>query len=383
MNTKAKVLLPLGLVAVAIIGAIALVQARPVAVREERQVAAPLVRVMAVQQRSVPVEVTSQGTVRARIDSTVAAEVAGRIQSVSPRFATGGIFRRGEVLVQLDARDYQVALAQAEAAAAQARVRLSRETAESEIAREEWQSLGKGEPGELALRGPQLAEARAGLAAAEATVAQARVNIERTAVRAPFDGILLDKLADLGQFVGPGAPIARLAASDYAEVELPVTAEDVSRIDVSSNPSVALQSPQGPGGGVWQGRIVRTSGQIDPQTRMLSLIAVIDQPFTSGAQPLQIGQFVQASISGRTLDAVIQIPRAALRQRNRVLVIDAENRLRSTPVVVARLTASTAVISGGLGDGDRVVLSTLEAPVDGMPVRVTEEPNVVPIREVP
>lgn len=383
MNKKAKALLPFGLVAIAIVGAIALVQARPVAVREERQVPAPLVRVMTVQERSIPVEVTSQGSVRARIDSTIAAEVAGRIQTVSPRFAAGGNFRRGEVLVQLDPRDYQVALSQAEAAVAQARLRVSRETAEAGIARQEWQSLGKGEPSELALRGPQLAEARAGLAAAEAAVAQARVNIERTSVRAPFDGILLDKLADLGQFVGPGAPIARLVASDYAEVELPVTSEDLAQIDLSASPAVTLRLQQGGGGGVWQGRIVRTSGQIDPQTRMLALIAVIDRPFTSGAQPLQIGQFVQARILGRTLDSVIEIPRAALRQGNRVLVLEGGDRLRSRPVVIARLTATTAVISEGLRSGDRIILSALEAPVDGMPVRVTEEPNIVPVREVP
>lgn len=376
MNTKLKVLLPIVFILVAVVAAVALVQARPVATKEERQVPAPMVRTMTVSQQDVALEITAQGTVRSRAETVLAAEVAGRIASVSPRFAAGNTLRRGELVAQLDGRDFQVALAQAEAALAQAQVRLSREEAEAEIAREEWERLGKGQPSALVAREPQLMEARAAVAAARASIAQAKLNLERTSIRAPYDGVLLTKHADLGQFVGPGTPIARIAAADVAEVELPVSAEDLTRIDVASSPRVTLQAS----GGVWTGRVVRTGPQIDPQTRMLPLIAAVQSPF-AGPTPLKIGEFVQASISGRTLSGVVRIPRAALRQGRTVLVVE-DGTLRVREVEVVRLTAGDAFIQSGLKTDDRVILSNLDAPVDGMPVRVADaQPAEPPVRE--
>jgi membrane fusion protein, multidrug efflux system len=384
MNQKRlKIALPFLFLAAAIVITAALVAARPEAEREERVEEPPLVRVIAVQPRDVPMEVTSQGTVRSNAETTLVAQVAGKVQAVAAGFATGGTFRTGTPLAQLDPRDHQVALAQAEAALAQARLRLSRETAEAQVAREEWSSLGEGQPSALVLREPQLAEARSAVAAAEASILQARLNIERSTIRAPFDGILLEKHADLGQFVSPGTPLARIAASDYAEVELPVTSDNLAFIDLGSNPGVILRGHAT--GAEWPGRIVRTSGQIDPATRMLALIARVERPFTSvaGRQPLRIGEFVGATIEGRTVQGIITIPRGAVRNRNQVLVVDPAGRLQFRTVSVLRMTESEALIDGGLTPGERVVLSPMEAPVEGMVVRTTDAAAGEPIRIVP
>jgi membrane fusion protein, multidrug efflux system len=384
---RLKIVLPVAFVALAIIIAVVLVQARPVAQREERTVDPPLVRVMTVQHRDVATDIVSQGTVRSHAETTLVSEVGGKIEAIASSFREGGTFARGEVLARLDTRDHQAALAQAEAAVAQARLRLARESAEAQIAREEWHRMGRGgEPSALVLREPQLADARAALTAAQASASQARLNIERASIRAPYDGILLRKHSDIGQFVAPGTPLAMVASSAFAEIELPVSSADLEHIDLAAEPSVTLRGASG--GGQWQGRIVRAGGQIDPATRMLPLIARVERPFTSsaGRQPLRIGEFVTASVAGRTASSVVVIPRGALRGRDRVLLVDSENRLHFRPVSVRRLTERDALIDSGLADGERIILSPLETPVEGMLVRtMADDPGdgmrLVPVTE--
>lgn len=376
-SARLKFILPVVFLLVALLVVFVLVQARPVAAREEAIVPAPLVRVMTVDTKDVAMQIASQGTVEPHTETTIVAQAGGNVDAVSPKFGSGGVFRRGETMLQLDARDYRVAVAQSEAAVAQAKLRLAREEAEAEIAREEWEKLGSGEPGPLVLRTPQLAEARAALAAAEASVMQARLNLERTTIRAPYDGILLEKLADVGQFVGPGTPIARMAAADYVEVELPVASEDLAHIDLESGPSVVLRSRFGGTVAQWPGRIVRTSGQIDPATRMLGLIARVENPFV-GSTPLRIGQFVEALIEGRSAERVIEIPRAALRQGRQVLVVDETSRLHFREVEVLRMTNQAAFVAWGLQPGETIVLSQMDAPVAGMTVRTVVETPAEP-----
>jgi membrane fusion protein, multidrug efflux system len=382
MNTaKLKFILPAVFLLVAVAVTFALIQARPVAVREEKVAPAPLVRVMSVEAGEVEMRVAAEGAVAPDTETTIVAQVGGRIDAVSPKFASGGTFRRGETIVQLDPRDYQVAAAQAQAAIAQAKLRLEREQAEAEIAREEWARMGQGEPGALVRRLPQLAEAKSAVAAAEASLMQARLNIERTTIRAPYDGLLLAKLVDVGQFVGPGTPVGRMTASDFVEIELPVSSDDLAYIDLASQPAVTVRSTFGGEAAEWRGRIVRASGQIDPRTRMLPLVARVENPF-AGPVPLRIGEYVQAVIEGRSLGGVIQIPRSALRQGRQVLVVSPASTIHFRDVEILRLTSESAFLASGLQPGETIVLSAMDAPVEGMTVRTTaDEPGgrLVPV----
>lgn len=367
-TTRLKFILPAVFLLVAVAVTFALIQARPVAAREEKVAPAPLVRVMSVETVEVEMRVAAEGAVAPHTETTIVAQLGGRIDAVSPKFASGGTFRRGETIAQLDPRDYQVAAAQAQAAIAQAKLRLEREQAEAEIAREEWERMGQGEPGALVLRLPQLAEARSAVAAAEASLMQARLNIERTTIRAPYDGLLLAKLVDVGQFVGPGIPIGRMTAADYVEIELPVSSEDLAYIDLAAQPGVIVRSTFGGDTTEWRGRIVRASGQIDPRTRMLPLIARVENPF-AGPVPLRIGEYVHAVIEGRSMGGVIEIPRSALRQGRQVLVVSPGSTIHFRDVEILRLTSELAFLASGLQPGETIVLSAMDAPVEGMTVR--------------
>ncbi|MHC5028949.1 MAG: efflux RND transporter periplasmic adaptor subunit, partial [Planctomycetota bacterium] len=346
----------------------------------------PLVRVLEVQPTAMTQRVTSNGTVMPRTEATLVAEVSGRIVSVAESFASGGFFEAGEELVRLDARDYELALTRAEAEVARAEVAVAREEAEGDMARREWTALGRtGEPPALVARGPQLAEARAAVAAAGAALAQAELNLERTRILAPYAGRVREKQADIGQFVGATQPLARIYAADYAEVRLPVADDQLAFLDLplayrggSSTPGPSVRLTATFAGQVheWRGRIVRTEGEIDPRTRTLNLIARIDDPYArqGNRPPLAVGMFVESDIEGRRVPDLVALPRVAIRDGDvpRVLVVDG-NTLRFRTVTVTRREGDVVYVSEGLTAGDRVCISPLEAPTDGMLVRTQPE----------
>lgn len=387
MHAKAKIFLPLLVLAVGGLAAVAIVRARPDVERQDTAVPPPLVRVIETSKEDLRLDVASQGTVAPLVESDLVAEVGGRLDWVSPAFAEGGFFRRGEALLSIDDRDYKVALSQAEAQVAQARVRLELELAEAELARQEWQDLGEGEPTSLALREPQLAETRAALQAAEGAVEKARLDLERTRIEAPFDGRVLRALVDLGQFVNRGTPLGTIYSTEAAELRLPVAKNELAFLEIdpgtqleevsSGGPQVKLWGEVGGRTYVWNARIVRTGGAFDRQTRMLPLFARIEDPFarrpSATGQPLPMGLFVEAEIAGRFAEGVIVLPRSAVRDRNQVLVVDDESRLRFRTIDILRTERDRVVVNGGLDSGELVCVSPLESVVDGMKVRTLNE----------
>ncbi|RMH22556.1 MAG: efflux RND transporter periplasmic adaptor subunit [Acidobacteria bacterium] len=387
---KTKLILPLVILLLSAAGTLALVRSRkPVETRPDVP-QTPLVRVVVAERQDVPLDVHAQGTVLPRTETTLVAQVAGQVIAVSESFVSGGFFARGELLVKLDPRDHELALRRAEAQVAQAELRLTQERAEAQVAREEWQALGGREafgadPDPLVLRQPQIAQLEATLAAARAEVEQARLNLERTEIRAPFAGRLRSKLVDVGAYLMPGSPVATIHAIDYAEVKLPVADDELAFLELpvayrdgaaGPRPEVTLSARFAGRSHSWSGRIVRSEGELDPRSRMLNLVARIEDPYgRSGRPPLVVGQFVDAIIAGRVAEGVFVLPRAALRrgEEDHVLVVGDDERLRKRPVEVVRIAGETVIVGRGLEEGERVCLSNLEVVVDGMPVRVVEE----------
>lgn len=354
----------------------------------------PLVSVESVDRQAVQFVVDAQGTVLPRTESTLVSRVAGEVVEIAPSFEVGGFFRQGQVLLRLDAKDYELTVDQAEAQVAQAELVLVQQEAEARIARDEWDSLGQGEASPLTLRQPQVAQAKASLAAAEAQLEKARLDLERTVIRAPFAGRVRAKLADRGQYLAPGTRVATVHAIDYAEVHLPVSVDELHYLDLplayrdggSQGPEVTLSARVAGRVQRWSGRIVRSEGEIDPRTRMLNLIARIEDPYgrrsasdssTEGA-PLMVGLFVDAEIHGRDQTDVAVLPRKVLRSDDQVLVVDAEDRLRFRTVEVLRTDGDQVIIGEGLQVGERVCVSNLDVVVDGMLVR-TDEADAGPV----
>jgi len=379
-----KIVLPLALVVVAALLAAGMVALKP---DVETQVAAlrpPLVRAAEVTLGDVPLIVRSQGTVRPRTESQLVPEVSGRVIWVSPSFAEGAFFEKGEVLLKIDAHDYRQAVVRSRGEVARTKLQLAREEAEAEVAREEWKDLGAGEAATaLTLREPQLEDARAAVASAEANVITAERNLERTQIRAPYAGRLRRKNVDQGQFVAMGNPVATIYAVDFAEVRLPLPDDQLAYVELPMHYRGETARQKGPrvtlaadfAGKVyeWTGKIVRTEGEIDPGSRMVHAVAQVKNPYGRGDDPdrppLAVGLYVEAEIEGTTAEGVAVLPRSALRGRSQVLVITPEDRLEFRDVDLLRTTREQIYVRGGLKEGERVCLSSLEAVTDGMQVR--------------
>jgi RND family efflux transporter MFP subunit len=387
MKRFLKIVLPLIIVAAASVAAVAIIKSKPPVEVRHPEVLPPLVRTETVALTDLTFSVSSQGTVVPRTESRLVPEVSGRVIWVAPSFETGGFFEEGESLLRIDVSDYEQILIRARASVAQAELRLAQEEAEARVARAEWEELGGDEEAQpLTLREPQLAEARAALESAKAAREQAELDLERTEVKAPYAGRVREKLVDLGQFVNRGTAVARIYSVDFAEVRLPIPDYELAYLDLplryrgeeapQSGPRVTLSTNFAGMRCKWEGRIVRTEGEIDPASRMVHAVARVKDPYARGDDadrpPLAAGMFVNAEIEGKNAKDVAVLPRAALHGTNRVWVVDQDDRLRFREVELLRTTRTEIVIRSGLEAGERICLSPLEAVTDGMQVRTNK-----------
>ena len=315
--------------------------------------------------------VRSQGTVRPRTETVLSAEISGAIVEISPKFVPGGVFGPDEVLMRIDPSNYEVALSQAEALLRQRQI-------EYEGAKK-LRSQGYRAESEFA-------SAAAALATAEADLVRAKRNLERTYIRLPYAGMVRNKDADLGQFVNPGTRLGVTFATDYAEVRLPLTDRDLAFVDLpyaaeitatgeSRGPDVTLSAEQRGRRVEWSARIVRSEGVVDESSRVTYAVAKIEDPYAlqGDRAPLPMGTFVTASIEGVAMQGLLRVSRHALHGSDQLLFVDSESRLRIRTVNIVRADAEYAYINGGAEAGERVILTALESPINGMPVRTASD----------
>jgi RND family efflux transporter MFP subunit len=381
-----KVSAPLALLALGIVAVVLLVATRPAAERRAEASHAPLVRALTLEPRSVQLRVSAYGTVVPRTESELVVQVAGEVVWVSPALVAGGFFAEGDELVRVDPSDYEVTLESARAAVARSESEASRaqkdRDRQRQLADQSVASQSRIDDAESAWR-----QAAAVLREARAQLRRAERDLDRTMLRAPYEGRVRSEHVDVGQFVSRGNTIATLYAIDFAEVRLPIPDRDLAHLDLSlawnetarelqEGPPVVLRAEFAGEEREWRGRIVRTEGELDPKSRMVHVVARVDDPYgrdsTAGAEaPLAVGLFVEAEILGRRVEQAYVVPRSAVREGDRVLVIDAEDRLHIREIHVLRFDGEEAILAPDrLDAGERLLISPLATPVDGMRVRL-------------
>jgi RND family efflux transporter MFP subunit len=372
--------LPVGVIGFAAVITSVLLATRPQVAVDVRPPSAPLVRVVEVRFESVRLDVSTHGTVAPRTETDLIPEVTGPVVAVSPNLVSGGFFRAGDVLLEIDPRDYAAAVERARAA--ETRTRSERVRARKELERR--RSLHeRGAASDSQVDDSVNAEhvADAALREARSTLEQAERELERTRVMAPFDGRVRDQHVGVGQFVNRGSAVARLYATDYVEIRLPIADRQLAFVDLPlarsfenapSGPRVILHANFAGGEHQWEGVIDRTEGEIDPRTRTVNAVARVESPYeaSEGRPPLAVGLFVRAEIEGREVRDAILLPRSAVSGLSRVWVVDASGALRERTIDVIRAVEDQVVVRGGLAPGEKVVVSTLEAAVDGMQVEI-------------
>ena len=361
-----------GMLGVAVLGSLAMMKMKPEPEKKDIDTREPLVDVMVLEPLATTFQVRTQGTVRPRTETILSAEVSGTITSISPDFVAGGVFQAGETLMRIDPTNYRVAVDKAEALINQRQIEFD--------GAKKLQSQGYRAESELA-------SAAAALASAKAELVRAKRDFERTYIRLPYEGIVRVKETDIGQFVNPGSRLGVVFATDFAEIRLPLTDLDLAFVDLpdlaeitasvdGAGPMVTLTAVQKGVEKKWRAQIVRGEGVVDERSRVTYAVARIEDPYRlhSDGTPLPMGTFVAASIDGSEILSVMRVPQSAVRGSDQLLFIDAENKLRIRKVDIVRSDAEFAYVRGGATAGERVVLTALEAPINGMALR-TEADN--------
>ena len=369
------------LIALGAFGMIKLTESKPKMQKREIATPVPMARTMVVQTGAKAMVVHGEGTVRPLDEVDLAPQVRGKVIFLSPSMINGGAFKKGETLLRIEPEDYRLAvtLQESKIKSAQSLLRMAEE--ETEAAKEEWQQLymddgatGK-EPPALVLKKPQLAAAKAKLAADKADLRKALLALERTDIKAPFNGRVEMEDVGLGQYVKVGEELATLFSTDVAEIVVPLEDESLFWFHVPG-----FTPGDGPGAAAtiqarlagrncnWEGRVVRAEGKMDDRTRMVRVVVRVNKPYAA-KPPMAVGLFVRVEIKGRQIPDLAVIPRSALHERDTVWVVDADDRLHYRKVRVARIDGEEVQIEKGLKTGDQVVVTPLKTVVDGMTIR--------------
>jgi len=371
MKRKYKRMLSIaGILVGAVLAAAALSTLKPEPPKKEVENLDLLVDVLQLEISSESFQISSQGTVRPRTQTVLSAEVSGSIVSISPKFVAGGVFQSGEVLMRIDPTNYTVGVDRAEALVTQRQIEFD--------GAQKLRSQGYRAEAELA-------SAAAALAAAQADLVGAQRNLERTYIRLPYEGMVLSKDADLGNFVNPGTQIGITFATNYAEIRLPLTDQDLAFIEIpdtteitqsggADGPQVILSAIQKGRYTEWDAQIVRSEGVVDERSRVTYSVARIVDPYQLHGDgiPLPIGTFVAAKIAASSAVDIIRVPRSALRGFDQLLFVDDENKIEIRSVEILRSDAQFAYLSGGAEAGERIAITAIEAPTNGMSVRTEE-----------
>ena len=361
-----------------------LISSRPEPAKEARENPGILVEVFEVERTDTHVMVKGTGTVESSQEVTLVPQVSGRIVYVAPTMNVGGFFEKNSILFEIEETDYKLALERAMSARAKAEYELATIESQAQIARSEWGIISKDSDtpaNPLVLYEPQLKSSKAALASASAQVEQAKLDLERTKIKAPFNARVRAENIDPGQYVKSGNSVAVLAGTDTAEIALPLTLDDLQWLDIprhgerQNGADAVVHLHIGGNTHKWDGRVVRSTGEVNPKSRMMQLIVEIKDPYglnkkKDAASPsLAAGTFVEVHIKGKKLKEVFIIPRTSLRDNATVWVMDKENKLRIKDVTLLRMEKENVIISKGIAKGDMIVKTNISGAADGMKLR--------------
>jgi len=358
-----------------------LIAAKPEPEKKDEEVRAVSLYVDAVTSEAVTVAIRTQGEVRPKTEIELIPQVSGRIVAMSENFSEGAQFAPNSMLLKIEDSDYRVAVVEAEARVAAAQTALERELATAEIKKEEWRDGRKDQaPTDFALNLTQVAGARASLRSAEAALGKARLDLERTEIKVPFHGRVRERNVGIGQFVSAGMSMGRVFSTDTVEVRLPLTDTQLVELNLplgyttgpdAAAPTVEFSATLGSREFRWTGEIVRVDGAIDEDTRLIYATAEVRDPYGLAAvrgMPMAVGMFVNAEIAGVEEQPAFVMPRLALRNDDKVYVINENNELEIRSVDVLSTSEERVLVTSGVRAGDRVVTSPVPNAVEGMAV---------------
>jgi RND family efflux transporter MFP subunit len=380
-----NILLSLAVIGAGLAGAAYITKTAPKAQRRPPQKISPLVQVVRVQPDTHEVVVAAMGTVMPAREIVLESQVAGEIVFIHPEFTDGGFLAKGAEVLRIDPQDYILALTLAQARVKDAESKLKLLEEEAAAAKDEWRNLYKGsqhensKPPPLLVKEPQLSAAKAMLTAEKAEVQKAGLNLSRTKIRAPFNAIVRAKYVDIGSQVSGQEKLAELVGTDEYWIQVSIPVNRLSWINIQRNPAESGSKVR-----IFYrdadertGRITKLLGTLETEGRMARILVEVKDPLGLESReknklPLLLGEYVRLEIEGRQLQNVYSIPRTALRDDASLWVVSNDDKLDIRKADVIWRDTQTVLLREGLEPGERLIVSDLASPVQGMPVQVSE-----------
>ncbi|OED48336.1 hypothetical protein ACH42_02370 [Endozoicomonas sp. (ex Bugula neritina AB1)] len=379
-----KLSLPILVLVIASVGAWQIIASAPTASKRTPQAQTRLVDIKSVVQKDINITVSGLGTVIPSQQLQLYSEVSGQIESIRDRLFPGSQIRKGELLVSIEAMDYQILLQKQQAEVALAEADFQKEMGQQIIARQELELIGRElTPAQksLVLRQPELTSAKAKLAQAKASLAQAQLDVERTKITAPFDAQIIERTVENGSQINTNTALMNIVATNEFWLELEIPAEKLQWLEFGKNKNtVTLTSP------AWseksrKGRLLSLSPELEPGSRMAKVIISIDDPMALKEEnkhlpKILLNDLVRAEIAGKEVEMAAIVPDSLLHNGNQLWLYRSDNTLEIRTVSPIYRDAKQAVITEGLTSNDKLVTSVITAAVEGMPLRTTNEPTI-------
>ncbi len=361
--------------------AIALVETGPKAERKPPTRQARLVDVQSVRFSRQRTVMYAMGTVHPAREVELRPRVTGEIIAISDEFVPGGRFLKGETVLQIDPTDYELAVEQRESEVAEAQSTLALELGQQSIAKREYELLGEtiaDEDRALVLRQPQLESVRANLKTAQAALQQAKLNLDRTTVRAPFNAVVRTRGVNVGMQATTLTPLATLVGADQYWVEVTLPVDQLQWIEIPGSTVRVFNEAAWGEKRYREGRVIRLLSDLEEEGRMARLLVAVDDPLAlkperAGQPQLLLGDYVRAELAGIELDSVAAVNRRLFHEGDQVWVMNDKDELEIRPVAIAFRGRDQLFVSEGLRHGERLVTTDLPSPVEGMPLRTQDE----------
>lgn len=380
MSKTIRILLGIGLIVASVLVSKLLVYLRPKAKPADRSTQALVVEVSQILPETKRLLVQAHGTLKPRISGKLAAEIGGRVVSISEDLLEGNEFKEGEELLKLDAGDYLYAISQAKLSLSNAEVALERERLEGEIAAKEFES--NPEPSPLALRIPQLKAAEASVAAAKASLAKARRDYSRTSVKAPYDLKIQEKFVGVGSFVSRGGAVAEVysVASAIAKVEL--SSSDFNLLDLEllrTKPKVKIKNSDSLDDRTWEGAVVAFDSMLDPKSRSIKLSIEIEDPFnlkgSHPAGPLLPGSYIRVDIEGKEMKDLVRVPKDSLKrfgETTQVLLAGPDSKLLTRPATVVQQVGDHFYVQMNFEESEKLIVTSVPYAKEGLELTIQD-----------
>ncbi|MGY8815930.1 MAG: efflux RND transporter periplasmic adaptor subunit [Gammaproteobacteria bacterium] len=311
------------------------------------------------------------GVVQARNEINVVPQVSGRVIAVNGTFFAGGAFKKGEVLFEIEPRDFQLDVMRLDAEVARASTALEIEIAESNAAISEWKQLnGEMVAPDLVARIPQMAEVRANLQSAQAQLENLKLDLERTRFLLPFDGRVLSSDIAIGQYVMAGQGYAKVFDISSLEIRASLVDRQLDWLMQTADPAIHISATYLGSQREYQGKLIRTASSLDVGTRF----ATVYFGFHDRVEDLLPGVFSEVKIKGSELPGITLLPSSALQAQNIVWRVTPENTLiRWEPEIIYQ--NDDYIAAKGLNETAAIVTSRISGATNGMRVGTTESPS--------